>query len=156
MSPLLTSRTYSAVPTRCSGEARTGPPVVRCPLHDHDERTPSFFVYSGERSWWCFGRGHDYRGCQHRHRRARRRRPNRLRKEAALPNENVNEDWVGYPDAERFSGLSRGTLQRLIANGQLRATKIGRVRRIDKHSLAAFIEHHPTQPKLPGFEEVDG
>ena len=72
-----------------------------------------------------------------------------------MPNENVTQDWVGYPEAERLSGFSRTTLRRLIGNGQLRATKIGRVRRIDKHSLKASMERHPTQPKLPGFE-VDG
>jgi hypothetical protein len=26
-----------------------------CPLPDHDERTPSFTVYPGDRGWWCFG-----------------------------------------------------------------------------------------------------
>jgi excisionase family DNA binding protein len=72
-----------------------------------------------------------------------------------LPNENVGRDWVGYSEAERFSGFSRGTLRRLIGNSQLRATKIGRVTRIDKRSLEAFMQHHPTQPKLPGFEEAD-
>ena len=73
-----------------------------------------------------------------------------------MPNETVREDWVDYPEAERLSGLSRTTLRRLIRDGLLRATKVGRVRRIDKHSLEAFMKAHPTQPKLPGFEEVDG
>ena len=73
-----------------------------------------------------------------------------------MPDENVSQDWVGYPEAERLSGFSRITLRRLIRNGQLRAAKIGRATRIDKHSLEAFIENHPTQPKLPGFEEADG
>ncbi len=73
-----------------------------------------------------------------------------------MPDENVTQDWVGYPEAERFSGLSRAILRKLIGNGQLRATTIGRVRRIDKHSLEAFMERHATQLKLPGFEEVDG
>jgi hypothetical protein len=32
--------------------------VIRCPLPDHDERTPSFKVYEGpERGWHCFGCG---------------------------------------------------------------------------------------------------
>jgi excisionase family DNA binding protein len=78
-----------------------------------------------------------------------------VRKEAALPNENVRQDWVGYPKAQRFSGLSQRTLRKLIGNGELCATKIGRATKIDKRSLEAFMENHPAQPRLPGFEEVD-
>ena len=35
--------------------------VGRCPLPDHEDKTPSFVVYSGNNSWWCFGcsRGSD-------------------------------------------------------------------------------------------------
>ncbi len=29
--------------------------VARCPLPNHDERTPSFTVYPGDRGWWCYG-----------------------------------------------------------------------------------------------------
>jgi DNA primase len=29
--------------------------VGRCPLPDHDERTPSFTVYQETNSWYCFG-----------------------------------------------------------------------------------------------------
>jgi excisionase family DNA binding protein len=78
-----------------------------------------------------------------------------VRKEAVLPNEDVNQDWVGYPEARRLSGLSRATLRRLVRNGQLRATKVGRATRIERHSLEVFVENHPTQPRLPGFEDSD-
>lgn len=32
-----------------------------CPLPDHEDKTPSFVVYPGNNSWWCFGcsRGSD-------------------------------------------------------------------------------------------------
>jgi len=72
-----------------------------------------------------------------------------------LPNQNVSQEWVGYRAAERLSSLSRTDLRRLIGNGQLRAAKIGRVTRIEKRSLEAFMEHHPTQPQLPGFDDAD-
>lgn len=72
-----------------------------------------------------------------------------------LPNENVTQDWIGYLEAQRFSGLNGETLRRLIRNGQLRATKIGQDTKIAKRSLEAYVENHPTQPKLPGFEEGD-
>jgi hypothetical protein len=29
--------------------------VAVCPLPGHDERTPSFTVYPGDRGWWCYG-----------------------------------------------------------------------------------------------------
>ncbi len=31
--------------------------TARCPLPDHDEKTPSFTVYPGDRGWWCYGCG---------------------------------------------------------------------------------------------------
>ena len=31
--------------------------VGRCPLPDHEDRTPSFTVWPGNGSWWCFGCG---------------------------------------------------------------------------------------------------
>jgi hypothetical protein len=36
---------------RCIGERWT----ARCPLPDHEDRTPSFVVYPGDGGWWCFG-----------------------------------------------------------------------------------------------------
>jgi excisionase family DNA binding protein len=73
-----------------------------------------------------------------------------------LKNEDASQGWIGYPESQRLSGLSQATLRRLIRNGQLRATKVGRTTRIDEHSLEAFVENHPTQPQLPGFEQADG
>jgi DNA primase len=29
--------------------------VARCPLPDHEERTPSFTVYAGDGGWYCYG-----------------------------------------------------------------------------------------------------
>jgi excisionase family DNA binding protein len=66
-----------------------------------------------------------------------------------------NIAWLDYPEAERFSGLSQGILQRLIRDGRLRATRVGRATKIDKRSLEVFVENHPAQPRLPGFEEAD-
>lgn len=30
-------------------------PTARCPIPDHEDRTPSFFVYPESSSWWCYG-----------------------------------------------------------------------------------------------------
>ncbi len=40
----------------CPDLKRTGAnPTARCPLPDHEDRTPSFVVYPETNSWWCFG-----------------------------------------------------------------------------------------------------
>jgi hypothetical protein len=40
---------------------RGGVLVGLCPLPDHDEKTPSFTIWAGSGTWWCFGcdRGSD-------------------------------------------------------------------------------------------------
>jgi excisionase family DNA binding protein len=69
-----------------------------------------------------------------------------------LPSENIRQDLIGYPEAERFSGFSRRTLRRLIGNGQLRAAKIGRAMRIDKHSLEKYMHDHDYAEQLRLFD----
>jgi Helix-turn-helix domain len=75
-----------------------------------------------------------------------------VRKEAALPNENVSQDWVGYPEAQRFSALSRKTLRRLIRNGELRTTKISGPTMIDKRSLKKYMRTHGYAEQLRLFD----
>lgn len=36
------------------------------------------------------------------------------RKERALLNEPVQQEWISYPDAERYSGLSHTTIWRYV------------------------------------------
>ena len=54
----------------------------------------------------------------------------------------VEQEWVSYPDAERFSGLSHTTLWRLVVSGQLKAARVGRsVPRIHLPTLCEFMEN---------------
>jgi excisionase family DNA binding protein len=69
-----------------------------------------------------------------------------------LPNENVSQDWVGYPEAQRFSGLGQRTLSRLIRSGRLSATKIGGAMMIDKHSLDKYMSDHGYAEQLRLFD----
>jgi hypothetical protein len=39
--------------------------------------------------------------------------------------ESVQQEWVSYPDAERYSGLSHTTLWRYVTSGELKAARIG-------------------------------
>jgi excisionase family DNA binding protein len=69
-----------------------------------------------------------------------------------LTNEDVSQDWVGYPEAQRLSGLSWVTLRRLVRNGQLRDMKTGRATRIDKHSLENYMRNHGYAEQLRLFD----
>jgi excisionase family DNA binding protein len=54
--------------------------------------------------------------------------------------EPIQQEWVSYPEAERYSGLSHTTLWRLVSTGELRAARIGRSVRIHLPSLREFME----------------
>ena len=66
--------------------------------------------------------------------------PKRPEKEAALLKEPVRQEWISYPEAERYSGLSHTTLWRYVGNGQLKAARVGRSVRIHLPSLRHFME----------------
>lgn len=61
-------------------------------------------------------------------------------KERVLLKEPVQQEWVDYPTAERFSGLSHTTIWRYVSSGEIRAARIGRSVRIHLPSLQAFME----------------
>jgi excisionase family DNA binding protein len=62
-------------------------------------------------------------------------------KEEALLKEPVQQEWVSYPEAERYSGLSHTTLWRYVTSGDLKAAHVGRSVRIHLPSLREFMEH---------------
>ncbi len=57
-----------------------------------------------------------------------------------MENVGVQREWLSYPDAERYSGLSRVTLWRAIGRGELKAARVGRAVRISRKDLEAFME----------------
>lgn len=61
-------------------------------------------------------------------------------KERALLKDAVQQEWVSYPEAERFSGLSHTTLWRYVTSGELKAARVGRSVRIHLPSLRDFME----------------
>ena len=66
-------------------------------------------------------------------------------KEAALLKEPVQQEWIDYPTAERFSGLSHTTLWRYVSSGQLKAARVGRSVRIHLPSLKGFMEERASE-----------
>ena len=54
--------------------------------------------------------------------------------------EPIPQEWVSYPEAERYSGLSHTTLWRYVSSGELKAARVGRSVRINLPSLREFME----------------
>ena len=63
-----------------------------------------------------------------------------LEKEETLLKEPIQHEWISYPEAERYSGLSHTTLWRYVTSGQLKAARVGRSVRIHLPSLREFME----------------
>jgi excisionase family DNA binding protein len=57
-----------------------------------------------------------------------------------LLKESVQQEWVSYPEAERYSGLSHTTLWRYVNSGELKAARVGRSVRIHLPTLRRFME----------------
>jgi len=70
-----------------------------------------------------------------------------------LLGEPIQQEWISYPEAERYSGLSHTTLWRYVTSGELQAARIGRSVRIHLPSLRQFMETHATQPRVPGLND---
>ena len=52
----------------------------------------------------------------------------------------VEPEWVDYPTAERFCGLSHVSLWRRVKAGEIRSARVGRSVRIHLPSLREFME----------------
>jgi excisionase family DNA binding protein len=61
----------------------------------------------------------------------------------------VQPEWLRYSEAERYSGLGRSTLWKLVKDDRIRAAKVGKAVRINRHSLDEFME----QQAYTGVEE---
>ena len=66
----------------------------------------------------------------------------------ALPNENVGQDWLSLPEAERYSGLNRTTIRKYVRSGEIEAARVDGALRINRQSLDEFMDTHPTQLAL--------
>ncbi len=54
----------------------------------------------------------------------------------------VQPEWLRYPEAERYSGLGRSTLWKLVKDGHIRAAKVGKAVRLSRQSLDEYMERH--------------
>ena len=61
-------------------------------------------------------------------------------RKAKAVDQTVQREWLSYPDAEQYCGLSRVTLWRLVGSGEIKAARVGRAVRINRQSLQEFME----------------
>jgi excisionase family DNA binding protein len=57
----------------------------------------------------------------------------------------VTQEWVSYPEAEKYCGLSHTTLWRYVSSGEIKAARVGRSVRIYLPSLKRFMEGRATE-----------
>jgi excisionase family DNA binding protein len=52
----------------------------------------------------------------------------------------VQPEWLRYPEAERYSGLGRSTLWKLVKDERIRAAKVGKAVRLSRRSIDDYME----------------
>jgi excisionase family DNA binding protein len=62
--------------------------------------------------------------------------------------ENVEREWISYQEATALTGLSRGTIWKIIAAGQVRAAKVGKTVRINRQSLEQYLHEQNYAEKV--------
>ena len=61
-------------------------------------------------------------------------------------NQQQEIEWMGTAEAARYLGLTSRTVYRLIDEGQLPAYKFGRVIRLKRADVEAFVEQSRIEP----------
>jgi len=51
----------------------------------------------------------------------------------------VTPQWLRPPEAERYSGLGRSTLTKLINAGEIKAAKVGKSVRVNRASIDSYM-----------------
>jgi excisionase family DNA binding protein len=52
----------------------------------------------------------------------------------------VEAEWLRYPEAEKYAGLGRSTLFGLVQSGQIQAAKVGKAVRLSRSSIDEYME----------------
>jgi excisionase family DNA binding protein len=75
-------------------------------------------------------------------------------KEKSMLEERIEAEWVDYPTAERYSGLSHTTLWRYVSRGDLKTARVGRSVRIHLPTLRKFMERASVE--AVGSRKIEG
>ncbi len=65
----------------------------------------------------------------------------------------MQPEYLDYRQVEAYCGLSRTTSWRLIKAGELEAVKLGRLVKVRRQSLDAYLERHDYNSVASGGEE---
>ncbi len=57
-----------------------------------------------------------------------------------METEAIVKEWLTYPEAQQYASLGRTKLWELVSAGEIKAARVGRAVRINRHSLEAFME----------------
>jgi excisionase family DNA binding protein len=58
----------------------------------------------------------------------------------AATSQGVTPQWLRFAEAERYAGLGRTTLTKLIGTREIKAVKVGKSVRISRTSLDEYME----------------
>ena len=54
----------------------------------------------------------------------------------------VDESWISYSEAKKYTGLGRTKLWEIVSSGDVEAAKIGRAVRISRRSLNEYMRRN--------------
>ncbi len=54
--------------------------------------------------------------------------------------ENIEREWISYRECTELTGISRGSIWKIIAAGQVRAAKVGKKVLINRRSLEQYLQ----------------
>lgn len=66
----------------------------------------------------------------------------------------VMQEWVDYPTAKKFCGLSHTTLWRYVRAGEIKAARVGRSTRIHLPTLRRFMEERAHEKASAANEQM--
>jgi excisionase family DNA binding protein len=54
----------------------------------------------------------------------------------------VQPEWLSYAQSRKITGLSRGTIRKILDSGAVKAAKVGSRTLINRQSLLEYLEDH--------------
>jgi excisionase family DNA binding protein len=54
----------------------------------------------------------------------------------------IQPEWLSYTQSRKITGLSRGTIHKIIDSGSVKAAKVGSRTLINRQSLLEYLEDH--------------
>jgi excisionase family DNA binding protein len=54
----------------------------------------------------------------------------------------LQPEWLSYTQTRKITGLSRGTIRKILDSGSVKAAKVGSHTLINRQSLLEYLENH--------------